>query len=116
MALPSSLVLLLVSWLSLVWFCLKESKLTTQSAHGLYTVFAEFGVVLATAIFGGAPFGAQVVGSIVYCVWAFVTMFAVFTILKIAGILRVDEEEEIAGLDVSEHGAVNYPEFVSSGV
>ena len=80
--------------------------------HGLCGIWGG----IATAIFGGAPLGAQIVGSIVYCVWAFVTMGAVFMALKAAGILRVDEEEEIAGLDVSEHGAVNYPEFVSSGV
>ena len=68
---------------------------------------------IATGIFAGAPMGAQIVGSIVYPVFGFVTMFIVFAALKAAGILRVSEEEELEGLDLSEHGAVNYPEFVS---
>ncbi|MCB0027094.1 MAG: hypothetical protein KDE28_04245, partial [Anaerolineales bacterium] len=42
----------------------------------------------------------------------FVTMFALFYGLKLAGILRVSEKEELEGLDVTEHGTVNYPEFV----
>lgn len=80
--------------------------------HGLCGIWGG----IATAIFGGAPLGAQLIGSLAYCVWAFVLMGAVFLGLKAAGILRVDEEEEIAGLDVSEHGAINYPEFVSGSV
>lgn len=78
--------------------------------HGLTGIWGG----LATAFFGGAPLVAQIVGSIVYCAWAFVTMFGVFMALKAAGWLRVSEEEEVEGLDITEHGVVNYPEFVSS--
>jgi ammonia channel protein AmtB len=31
-----------------------------------------------------------------------------FTIIKKVGLLRVSEEEEMAGLDVSEHGVAGY--------
>ncbi|MFK7770256.1 MAG: hypothetical protein AB8B55_23805, partial [Mariniblastus sp.] len=41
--------------------------------------------------------------------WAFVTMFALFGVLKVCGILRVSEADELAGLDVSEHGMTAYP-------
>ena len=78
--------------------------------HGLCGIWGG----IATGIFGeGALLGVQLLGTAVYCVWAFVTMYAVFAALKAAGILRVDETEELEGLDISEHGAVNYPEFVS---
>ena len=42
------------------------------------------------------------------CAWAFVTMFALFSALKAAGILRVSAEEEQMGLDLSEHGKRAY--------
>jgi len=68
---------------------------------------------IATALFGGgaAAFGVQLLGSLVYAAWAFVLMFGLFYALKVAGILRVSEKEELEGLDLSEHGAINYPEF-----
>lgn len=45
----------------------------------------------------------------IICVWAFVTMFIVFMILKAFGMLRVSEADEAAGLDISEHGMHAYP-------
>jgi Amt family ammonium transporter len=45
----------------------------------------------------------------IICVWAFVTMFALFSVLKALGILRVSPEEERVGLDISEHGMHAYP-------
>ncbi len=78
--------------------------------HGLCGIWGG----LATAIFGGAAghtFFPQLVGSIVIPIWAFVTMFVLFTILKSMGILRVTEEEELEGLDVTEHGSISYPEY-----
>jgi Amt family ammonium transporter len=71
---------------------------------------------IATAIFGGYAFGPQLIGTLVYPIWAFTTMFALFYALKAIGILRVSMTEEIEGLDLVEHGAVNYPEFGSSVV
>lgn len=75
--------------------------------HGLCGIWGG----IATALFGTAGLGVQILGSVVYSVWAFVTMFAVFYLLKVVGVLRVSEKEELEGLDLSEHGAVNYPEF-----
>ena len=51
---------------------------------------------------------AQLIGSLVIPAWAFVTMFTVFYVLKLAGFLRVSPEEETLGLDVSEHGMRAY--------
>ena len=58
---------------------------------------------------GSAQFVAQLAGALSYMVWAVVLSFIVFGILKATIGLRVTEEEEIAGLDVSEHGSIAYP-------
>lgn len=75
--------------------------------HGLCGVWGG----LATWIFGGHPMVAQIVGSLVIPIWAFATMFILFSILKAAGILRVSEAEELRGLDIGEHGEEAYSGF-----
>ncbi|MEM9658485.1 MAG: ammonium transporter, partial [Planctomycetota bacterium] len=57
---------------------------------------------------GSTTFGIQLIGTASICAWAFVTMFALFAILKAIGILRVSEAEEQQGLDISEHGMQAY--------
>jgi Amt family ammonium transporter len=54
---------------------------------------------------------AQLTGSIVIPIWAFVTMFILFTILKAVGMLRVSKDEELRGLDIGEHGEEAYNGF-----
>ena len=66
---------------------------------------------IASWIFGSAPAGAQIVGSLVIPLWAFVTCFILFYILKVAGILRVTAEDELRGLDITEHGEEAYSGF-----
>ncbi|MBN2683903.1 MAG: ammonium transporter [Pontiellaceae bacterium] len=79
---------------------------------------------IACAIFGdksywgeaanGSMFGnwgAQITGSLVIPIWAFVTMFILFSILKAVGMLRVSKEEELRGLDIGEHGEEAYHGF-----
>jgi ammonium transporter, Amt family len=56
---------------------------------------------------------AQIEGVIAIAVWVSVTSFILFALLKAFGGLRVPPEEEMAGLDVSEHGSPGYGE--SSG-
>ena len=75
--------------------------------HGLCGIWGG----IATGIFGGHPIGAQIVGSIVIPIWAFVTMYIVFMALKSANMLRVSEEDELKGLDISEHGMESYAGF-----
>lgn len=79
--------------------------------HGLCGIWGG----IATGIFGDYSdnYGnmvAQITGSIVIPIYAFVTMFIVFLVLKTLGILRVSEEEEMTGLDLSEHGQSAYGE------
>jgi Amt family ammonium transporter len=75
--------------------------------HGLAGVWGG----LATWIFGGHPMVAQIVGSIVIPLWAFVTVFVLFKILKATGLLRVSPADELRGLDISEHGEEAYNGF-----
>lgn len=72
--------------------------------HGLCGVWGG----IATGIFGGHPIGVQILGSLVIPAYAFVVMLILFIILKAIGILRVSEEDEMTGLDLSEHGQSAY--------
>ncbi len=70
---------------------------------------------IATGIFGDYSLGVQVLGSVVIPAWSFVTMLTLFAVLKAIGYLRVSEEEEQLGLDISEHGMQAYgPAIVSA--
>ncbi|QDU08008.1 ammonium transporter [Gimesia aquarii] len=72
--------------------------------HGLCGIWGG----VATGIFGDYDLGVQILGSIVIPVYAFITMFVLFFILKVIGQLRVSEEDELKGLDLSEHGMQAY--------
>jgi Amt family ammonium transporter len=58
---------------------------------------------------GATTFMVQVIGTVSIVAWAFLTMLALFSTLKVLGILRVSESEELQGLDMSEHGMSAYP-------
>jgi Amt family ammonium transporter len=75
--------------------------------HGLNGIWGG----VAAWIFGGQPMVAQLVGSLVVPFWGFVTMMVLFLILKAMGILRVHKDEEIKGLDISEHEEEAYYGF-----
>lgn len=64
-------------------------------------------------IFGGgiAQLGAQAIGVLSVFGFVFIASFGAFKAIdKLIG-LRVSREEEIVGLDISEHGMVAYPDF-----
>jgi Amt family ammonium transporter len=52
----------------------------------------------------------QLIGVAAIAVWASVTAFIMFVLIKAVMGLRVSEEEELAGLDILEHGAPGYGE------
>ena len=75
---------------------------------GLWGVDGDTGIGLFNG--GGASqLGVQAVGSLAYAVWAVVLSYIVFKILKSTLGLRVTEEEETVGLDLSEHGEIAFP-------
>lgn len=55
---------------------------------------------------------AQAVGVLAIGAWSAATAFALFFILKRTVGLRVSAEEELAGLDMGEHGTVAYPDML----
>lgn len=72
-------------------------------------------------LFMGGGFGVlwvQIVGVLAVFGWVAVTAGALFFVIKNTIGLRVPENEELAGLDVQEHGIGAYPEFptVAPGV
>lgn len=75
---------------------------------GLWGVDGDAGI----GIFNGggvSQLAAQAIGVVAYAVWALVTSWVfLFVISKLCGGLRVTEAEEIAGLDISEHGTIAY--------
>jgi Amt family ammonium transporter len=55
--------------------------------------------------------GIQALGLVTVGAWTFSASFGTLWVLKKTIGIRVDEEDETAGLDVSEHGMWGYPEF-----
>ncbi|HWS44471.1 MAG TPA: ammonium transporter, partial [Acidimicrobiia bacterium] len=66
---------------------------------------------------GGAhQLGIQVVGSAVVTITVLVLGLALMYAVKAAGVLRVSEDIEVAGIDIHEHGAPAYhPEYAYMG-
>ncbi len=58
---------------------------------------------------GSTSFMIQLIGTATICCWSLATMATLFVVLKAAGLLRVSAEEELTGLDISEHGMHAYP-------
>ena len=60
-----------------------------------------------------AQLGIQMLGFVTVAAWASVTMLCFFMILKKADFLRADTADELAGLDISEHGLPSaYADFM----
>ena len=81
------------------------------SAHG---VCGLLGLLLVPATNGDASFTGQLIGALTIFVWVFVMSLIVWGIIKAVMGIRVTEEDEYEGVDLSECGMEAYPEFVSS--
>ncbi|WP_116366986.1 ammonium transporter [Parahaliea mediterranea] len=81
------------------------------SVHGVVGLWGIFAVLLSDA---DATFMGQLVGALVIFAWVFVTSLIVWYVIKLIIGLRVSEEEEYEGVDLSECGLEAYPEFVSA--
>ena len=87
------------------------------SVHGVCGAWG----VIAVAIFdtndglnngGSSLFVPQIIGMLAIAAWAYITSFIVLKAIDSAVGLRVTPEEEIAGLDASEHGTTAYGDFI----
>jgi len=63
---------------------------------------------------GGSSFSGQLIGAATIFVWVFVSSLVVWGIIKAVMGIRVTEEEEYEGVDLSECGMEAYPEFTKS--
>jgi len=78
------------------------------SVHG---VVGLLGLLLVPVTNDGASFSGQIIGALTIFGWVFVTSAIAFFLIKMVMGLRVSEEEEYEGVDVSECGMEAYPEF-----
>ena len=81
------------------------------SVHG---VVGLFGLLLVPITNEGAKFSGQLIGAATIFVWVFATSLAAWFIIKAIMGVRVSEEEEFEGVDISECGLEAYPDFSQS--
>jgi len=81
------------------------------SVHGTVGMWG----LLAVAITNDdASFSAQLIGLFTILAWVFITSFATWFVIKMTMGIRVTEEEEYMGVDLSECGLEAYPEFTGT--
>jgi Amt family ammonium transporter len=78
------------------------------SVHGTVGLWGIFAVLLSDP---NATFGGQLVGALTIFVWVFGASLIVWCAIKAIMGIRVSEEEEYEGVDISECGMEAYPEF-----
>lgn len=82
------------------------------SVHGTVGIWGLFAVLLSN---DGATIGGQLTGIAAIFVWTFVASLVIWFALKAVMGIRVSEEEEYEGVDLSECGLEAYPEFTKGG-
>ena len=78
------------------------------SVHGVVGLWGLLAVPLTNS---DASFLGQIVGAATIFVWVFGASFITWLVLKKVMGIRVSQEEEAAGVDISECGMEAYPEF-----
>ncbi|SDA57501.1 ammonium transporter, Amt family [Butyrivibrio sp. INlla18] len=88
-----------------IWGTIAVGLFATSSAPG-YSIADSQGNVMTGLFYGGGfkLLGIQLFGFLVVAAWTAVTITITFFIIKKVLGLRVSEEEEILGLDSTEHG------------
>ncbi len=81
------------------------------SVHG---VVGLLGLLLVPVTNDGSTFTGQIIGAATIFGWVFVTSLVTWLIIKVIMGVRVSEEEEYEGVDLSECGMEAYPEFTSA--
>ena len=90
-----------VHMLNGIWGTIAVGLFATETAPG----FAVAGIREGLFYGGGlVQLGKQFGGMFVTAVWTIITIYIAFTVIRMTIGLRVSEEEEIMGLDSTEHG------------
>lgn len=96
-----------------IWGTIAVGLFATPSAPG-YSIADKNGVELAGLFYGGGVklLGLQLLGVVSVAAWAAVAITITFLVIKAIFGLRVTAEEEITGLDQTEHGLASaYADF-----
>ena len=96
-----------------IWGVLSVGLFTDPQLLGsAYGSTTDYGLFLG----GGVnQLAAQAIGIAAIVAWTAVTAGLLFSIIKMTIGLRVDEHEELEGLDIGEHGMSAYPDFAPAG-
>ena len=106
-----------------IWGTLAVGLFATDTAPG-YSIANASGETLTGLFYGGGfdLLKLQFIGFASVSVWTAVTITITFLVIKAAVGLRVDREEEMIGLDVTEHGLSSsyagfamLPEYIEEG-
>lgn len=81
------------------------------SVHGVVGLWGLLAVPLTN---GDATLVGQLVGAATIFIWVFAASFVTWYVIKLVMGIRVTEEEEYEGVDLSECGMEAYPEFTNS--
>jgi len=116
----SSIIIGLIAGVIVVFSVIALDKAGIDDPVGAISVHGTCGIwgILAAYFFqiegSGVILASQIKGILLVGGAAFVFSIVVFGAIKAIMGVRVSEEEEIAGLDISEHGQEAYPEFTGS--
>ena len=80
------------------------------SVHGTAGIWGLIAVILSNP---DASLGAQLYGLVAIFLWTFIVAMIFWFIIKLVIGIRVSEEDELEGVDISECGMEAYPEFVN---
>ena len=114
---PGSAVLIgLVAGVIVVFAVIFFDKIRIDDPVGAISVHLVCGIwgTLAVGILSTNPdhsFLTQLIGVVAYGVFTVICAFVIFMLIKVSMGVRVSEEEEVRGLDISEHGMEAYPDF-----
>ncbi len=91
-----------------IWGTVAVGLFSTSTVPG-YSVKDAAGNVMTGLFYGGGLklLGIQMIGMLATAAWTAVTITITFFVIKAVVGLRASEEEEITGLDVTEHGLVS---------
>jgi Amt family ammonium transporter len=99
-----------------VFSILALDKLKLDDPVGAISVHGSaglLGLMLVPLTNDASTFTGQIIGAVTIFTWVFLVSFVVWFIIKKVVGIRVTEEEEYKGVDISECGMEAYPEFTN---
>ncbi len=110
----NSVIVGLVSGLIVVFSVVFFDKIKIDDPVGAISVHLVCGIwgTLAVGIFSADhSVLIQLLGIVAYGVFTVICAFVLFVLIKVTMGIRVDGEEEMKGLDITEHGLESYADF-----